>query len=303
MRFSDKESTSSLDTGLEFPEATQNRRLLLECPIAGLAYHDISDVWNELYVGAELALVREKHNKHDKNAVAVALAGDYDGNHDEFDFDFILGYVPKASNTTIATLLDMGWDQTLKAEIVGLLKNPKSYNAVKMAIYIVNQKSATDLREEDLPLFALSFEKEEWYAAHELLWKQGFLHFRWNLNAMDEERKYLREGTNVLLFHAPEKYALHHHEDSIQISMFRIEARDEDCDNVLGNNRYSTIKDSCTSFILRLIECNPMASKSILCFLPTLTELNAAPTFISDNSSRRRILQSFHYHNESLHIF
>ena len=60
--------------GLTAISSLPEHKILLECPIAGLAYHDISDVWDELYVGAKLALVREKHNKYDTNAVAVALA-------------------------------------------------------------------------------------------------------------------------------------------------------------------------------------------------------------------------------------
>ena len=43
------------------------RKLILECPVAGIGYHDIEDVWDELYVGAKIALVRQKNNKHDKH--------------------------------------------------------------------------------------------------------------------------------------------------------------------------------------------------------------------------------------------
>lgn len=93
------------------------RKLILECPVAGIGYHDIEEVWDELYVGAKIALVRQKHNKHDKNAVAVALAEDYDGDPDDFDFDYILGYIPRKDNQAIAAMLDMGWQDQLEAEI------------------------------------------------------------------------------------------------------------------------------------------------------------------------------------------
>lgn len=43
------------------------RRMILECPVAGIAFHDINDIWDELYVGAEIALVRDSDNKHDTN--------------------------------------------------------------------------------------------------------------------------------------------------------------------------------------------------------------------------------------------
>ena len=38
--------------GLTAISSLSEHKVLLECPIAGLAYHDISDVWDELYVGA-----------------------------------------------------------------------------------------------------------------------------------------------------------------------------------------------------------------------------------------------------------
>ena len=53
-------------------------RVILECPVAGISFHDIDDVWEELEVGTKIALVREKGNPHDINAVAVALIDDFD---------------------------------------------------------------------------------------------------------------------------------------------------------------------------------------------------------------------------------
>lgn len=84
---------------------SKHRKFFMECRVAGLSFHDIDDIWDELYEGAEIAIIRDKNNKHDKNAVAVALAGDYDGDPDDFDFDFILGYIPRGENEQLATLL------------------------------------------------------------------------------------------------------------------------------------------------------------------------------------------------------
>ena len=84
------------DKSDETPEF--QRKAILECPVAGIGFHDIKDIWDELYVGAKIALVRERNNKYDKNAVAVALAGDYDGNPDEFDFNFNINYVSDDNN-------------------------------------------------------------------------------------------------------------------------------------------------------------------------------------------------------------
>ena len=47
------------------PYAYKERRRVLykECQIAGITFHDLRDVWDELYEGTELALIREKDNK------------------------------------------------------------------------------------------------------------------------------------------------------------------------------------------------------------------------------------------------
>ena len=67
------------------------------------------EIWDELEVGTQIALIRDRNNKHDRNAVAVALADDYDSDPDDFDFDFILGYVPRTDNAELAAMIDAGY--------------------------------------------------------------------------------------------------------------------------------------------------------------------------------------------------
>ena len=64
------------------PEYVYKKIFFKECPIAGLSFHleHGDDLWFELEFGTKLVLVRDRNNKHDKNAVAVALADDFDGN-------------------------------------------------------------------------------------------------------------------------------------------------------------------------------------------------------------------------------
>lgn len=81
--------------------------------IAGVAFHCLGETWDELYGGAELALIRQMGNKFDKDAVAVALAGDYDGDPDNY---FILGYVPQAENEHLAEMMDMGREEAFECE-------------------------------------------------------------------------------------------------------------------------------------------------------------------------------------------
>jgi hypothetical protein len=80
------------------------------CYVAGISFHNIDEIWNELHVGAKLALVRQPENKYDKNAIAVALADDFDEDDPEsFDFDFILGYIPRSENEELAAMMDEGY--------------------------------------------------------------------------------------------------------------------------------------------------------------------------------------------------
>ena len=60
------------DITMQEVEPQFQRRAILECAVAGIAFHNIDDIWEELCVGDKLALVRERNNRYDKNAVAVA---------------------------------------------------------------------------------------------------------------------------------------------------------------------------------------------------------------------------------------
>lgn len=101
----------------------EKRKLFLECNIAGAAFYNIDDIWDELQDGSKLVLVREKYNVHDENAVAVALAGDGDEGSEYEDAGPTLGYIPRKVNKSLAALLDMGWQDVFETEISGLRKD------------------------------------------------------------------------------------------------------------------------------------------------------------------------------------
>jgi hypothetical protein len=63
---------------------------------AGLAHHEAKQVWDEMRVGDELALVREPDNLYDANAVRVEWKG------------HLLGYLPRTDNATLARQIDRG---------------------------------------------------------------------------------------------------------------------------------------------------------------------------------------------------
>lgn len=158
----------------------EDKKLFMECCIAGISFHDIEDIWDELQIGTRLALVRERRNAYDKNAVAVALAGDYDGNPDDFDFDFILGYIPRKDNEALAAMLDMGWEDMFETEICELNEHAPYSNRIHIAIYIKSKEIGQTEKEEDSRLRMMIFrEEEKWKSLSEQIWKKGYTYFRW----------------------------------------------------------------------------------------------------------------------------
>ena len=61
--------------------------------------------------------------------------GDFD-----FEFDFILGYVPKTDNAELAMLLNMGWHEIFTAEIAELDRNAPMSKRIGINIYIESKE-------------------------------------------------------------------------------------------------------------------------------------------------------------------
>ena len=112
-----------------------------ECAVAGTSFHiePFDDIWHELYEGLDIALVREKSNKYDPNAIAVALAGDYDGNPDEFDFTYILGYIPRSENEALARMMDAGYGDRISAKITSYRAYGNVNSRIRISIYLKSQ--------------------------------------------------------------------------------------------------------------------------------------------------------------------
>ena len=87
-------------------EAIQDlRKFLLNCNIAGFTYGEGCIVMEELKVGTELTLVRDKYNKFDPLAIAVYYKNSK------------LGYIPQKKNEALCVFLDMGYDAIFVSRI------------------------------------------------------------------------------------------------------------------------------------------------------------------------------------------
>lgn len=132
--FIDWEKEPTQDNKLNLEE-NRRKSVVLESFVAGLSHYlpNKDERWEEIEEGDALALVRDRNNKYDENAVAVAFAKDYDGNPDNFDFRQIIGYLPKSNNEDIAEMLDAG--KILTAKIIDLDEYASPKERIKIRIY------------------------------------------------------------------------------------------------------------------------------------------------------------------------
>lgn len=186
----------------------KKRVLYKECQIAGITFHDLKEVWDELYEGAELALVRQKDNKYDQYAIAVALADDYDGDSDDFDFDFILGYVPRTENQHLATMMDLGWTDAFECELSQVNGSNPYKGSLYMKIYMVS-KEEVEVDESEHLLRVLEFDDKKLEHFKSSLESKGVSCQRWGaylpevMNLPDEGEKLVilhRDHNNAVLY-------------------------------------------------------------------------------------------------------
>lgn len=182
-----------------FANMEKRRVLYKECQIAGITFRDLVDVWDELYVGAKLALVREKGNKHDKYAIAVALDDDYDGDPEAFDFDYILGYVPRAENKYLATMMDLGWGDAFECELSQVNGSNPYKGSLYMKIFMVS-KDEEVVEDTSKLLRVIELDGDEYESFVSGLEMNGCACFRYGGFPL-WEHKYPKKGEKVVFMH------------------------------------------------------------------------------------------------------
>lgn len=164
------------------PATIENRKLFIECNVAGAAFYNIDDIWDELYEGAKLVLVREKDNVHDEDAIAVALADESNDWSDEIECGPTLGYIPRKVNKSLATLLDMGWQDVFETEISELREHVPYSDRIHISIYIKNKDAAEEKepeQQDDRLRMVVITEEAKWKLLSDELWQKGYTYFRW----------------------------------------------------------------------------------------------------------------------------
>lgn len=96
----------------------------MDCYVAGFKYWDGVEVFNQLRIGEELRLVREKDNAYDAEAIAVYWK------------EAKLGFIPSATNTDLSKFLDMGYEDIFKVFINRISPEEVPNNQIGITIKI-----------------------------------------------------------------------------------------------------------------------------------------------------------------------
>ncbi len=228
------------------PEPPHKKVLFKECAVAGISFHLKYDdeIWDELEAGQEVALVRERKNKYDTNAVAIALKDDYDGDPDNFDFDFILGYVPKSENEEIAKMLDMGWEDVFYTTLSTVKTHGNINDRLRISIFIRDKRPEV-VKTDTLRIQSLGY--SESFNVIKELETRGIVHFRWG-GYPTWERPLPEVGDEVVL--------LCRQANRVMMLLTRIIAKDEDCSPFVDEDELFAV-DDCVCFVLANV-CGPL---------------------------------------------
>lgn len=211
-----------------------------ECHIAGVSYHLRYDdpIWDKLYEGAKLGLVRHRKNTHDSNAIAVVATTDYKGDPDDYDFENIIGYIPRNSNTEIAVMMDDGYADNFEVEITSFKRQGHLNDRIRITIWLLSEE-AEPVSPDTLRMQSLS--SSECRSMVEDLQRLGTVHFRWG--GFPPRRDLAPKlGEEVVIVGRHQR----------QVAMFRMKviAVGEDAASFVDNPEDTVRDDDCISYIL-----------------------------------------------------
>lgn len=255
----------------------KKRVLYKECKISGITFHDLNDVWDDLYEGAELALVREKDNKHDKYAIAVALADDYEGDPDDFDFENILGYVPRTENQHLATMMDLGWSEVFECELSQVNGSNPYKGSLYMKIYMVS-KDEHEIKDTTRFIRVLELNEDEYKNFTRDLGTKGCTYFRFGGFPL-WEHNLPKKGESVVFMHKEEQ-------TTILYLMHCIAVGDDEATYFIEDKESLFAIDDCSYYVFTNTKGPIKVQNEKLHFLQSETINRGEPkTFLSEGAS------------------
>lgn len=171
----------------------EDERTIIETYIAGIKFHDALEVWEDLYEGMHLLLVRDKDNRYDDNAVAIETFIEKDGKQERY----MLGFIPREQNETIAALIDMGWSDLVSA----IIDEIDDHNGKRLEITItisIRNKNNVNIVTEDNGMRYITMDSEEYAETLKEIETKGTTYFRWG-GFPTWEHDLPDEGENVLV--------------------------------------------------------------------------------------------------------
>ena len=258
--------TNENETPEERMKPVFDRKLFLECAVAGITFHDVEDIWDELYVGLPVALVREPKNPYDKKAVAVAVKEFYDIDSDEYDVSDPLGYVPRKDNALLAAMLDLGYEDCLEAEISELKNYGPFSDRLHINIYIRSRKPVQP--KDDRLRIANFCDEEAWEDFKSEIWEKGHAFFRWG-GFPPWEHDLPQKGDRLVFMRSEGR--------KTEFYLMMTIATDDDCAPFVDDAEELQMVDDCRSFVVTVVKGPVWADNENLSFLGRLSKLPRTP--------------------------
>lgn len=254
----DPESVLGKMTGPPIPPFENEFSLpFMECTVAGVQFHDVDDVWDELDEGLVVKLEREYDNVHDANAIQVILSSSEFGDSDDEIEEYILGYIPQKQNKTIATILDMGWKDVFTASISELRLTSNGSKIIKISIDVQNINCVEKTKNENL-YRAQYLDKQGYNDLCKSLYEKGHVYFRWG-GYPPWEKDLPVEREKVFFIHKQDKDAV--------IYLMKVIAVGDNCLPFVDSIDDLQMSDDCNAYILTNIKGPITLSKKAIKFL------------------------------------
>lgn len=264
-----------------FPLPHRRRRALYKvCDVAGIAFRDIDDIWDELEEGEELRLVRQRGNRYDRNAVAVVRDEDCCDDFHSPCFDRMIGYVPRKENKDIAMMMDMGWDDMFECELSEIDGDSPKTGSLTIKIYIVSKRPHDG--NDQLRLMALDD------AAYARLCDQlrvlGCVYYRWG--GFPPDVYDLPERDDKVLF-------LHKRRggSTDMYLMYCMAVGDDDAAYFIGDDESLYAVDDCCHYVFTCVKGPVTVDDSKLMFLDNEEIAVSQPEVFASEVASRRLCQ------------
>lgn len=253
----DEDAILSPLMGEPYPIPQEEKREFLECRVAGTSYHHVDDMLDTIYVGRKVHLIRDRENKHDKNAVAVSFNDPNLQDSDDFDFSDILGYIPRECNAALAGMLDIGWERAFDAYISEI--NPKSdYEKLRITIHVKSMKKILGEEQKDYDglFWTMNLSADELDDFEHRLYLDGFVYYRWRIVPIDELDSPEKED-RIVFFGQKE-------DGSYKVYLMMVLAEGDSCYPYLWNKPDFLMKDDCSPIVLSCIKGPVLVDEEVM---------------------------------------